>query len=192
MKPRYKPHTAAWRIWNIRYNINAPRRALYSDEYVKQLGYNVSGDKDIDRTTMKQLVPIKQTVAGMCLFLNSGHAFGLINHNDCIAIYEDIQEHLSDWRMAAMQGILPTAFPPIEELRIMEELAMEVYQTSMILQPSSDVGGHIFDQLRNLARRRNRKRFDDYERKRITDERDNLKPYVSIVDEIEQYCLENQ
>lgn len=186
-----KIKTAAWRLWNIPYAINVPRRALYSDEYVKQVGYNVTGDREVDRDYLRQMTLIKQTVAGMCLFLDSGHAFGLVDYKDCNKIYEDIQEHLNDWRVAAMQGILPAAFPPMEELRIMEELAMELYQTAMAMTPKADQGGFIFDQLRGIARRRNKKVYDDYERKRLTDEFNNIRPYQSIVDEIERYCLEN-
>ncbi|MBW6072684.1 hypothetical protein KZ856_37545, partial [Pseudomonas aeruginosa] len=77
----------------------------------------------------------------------------------------------------------------IEDLRLFEALAIEVYELAKKLEPREDVRSQIFDSLVAMNRRRNLASTNKWLQARSEVE-GKLKPYVSIVDQIERYIVE--
>lgn len=183
-------NTAAWRLWNLRYSVQVPQLALYSAEYIRKNGIGITGDKQTDRGRLNMLVSVNQTVAGLALIYNEGHPFSIPTHDDCVQIYSDIQEHLRTWRDCTYSGVHPDSFPPLDDFRLFESIAVEVYSTAQRLEPKKEEArSFIFERIMRLNRRRNLAATDTYMRKRVQDEAGELNPYVSLVDEIEAYIL---
>lgn len=190
IRPLVTSNTAAWRLWNLRYQVMVPQLAMYSAEYIRKNGIGVSGDKQTDRGRLNMLVAVNQTVAGLALIFNEGHPFSIPYHDDCVQIYADIQEHLRTWRDATYSGVHPDSFPPLDDLRLFEAIAVEVYATAQRLEPQKEEArSFIFERIMRLNQRRNLTAANAYLRKRSQDEDGQLTPYVSLVDQIEEYIL---
>ena len=182
-------YTAAWRLFNLRYEVVSPDHAGYSTHYLRNNHINVTGDKQVDRARESQMSRGQQTAAGIAMLMNEGYSVGLVNYKDCVQIYADIQQHLGDWREQTLFHSHPDGFPPIEDLRAFEALAVEVYELAKKLEPREDVRSKIFDSLVEMNRRRNLTSTNKWLRERSETD-GKLKPYVSIVDQIERYVVE--
>lgn len=184
-----KKNTPAWRIWHLQYNVVVPAMASYSAEYIRKNAFNVTGDRKVDKLRLHEKEVVRQTVAGMALIMNEGHAIGLRNYKDCVQIYYDIQAHLGNWHDLTLAGTSVSAFPPLEELRLLEGLAIEVYHSAMSLEPRADNQSKIFDSIIQMNMRRNSIATRKYLNNRVTNHTNTIKPYRSLVDDIEQYVL---
>lgn len=183
---RQKKNTAAWRLFHIKYEVSVPQLFMYGKPYLEKHGYHVSGDNTLDNERLMEPTRVRQTVAGMALLHDEGAPVEIINHRDSVDIYDDIQEHLRNWERLANQGIHPDDLPPIEDLRMFESVAMELHQTAKHYEPNEVTGNVLRDRLMSMNRRRNPVRTERYLRQKIQDEKGELKPYVSIVDNIEK------
>ncbi|ANM44885.1 hypothetical protein KTN4_127 [Pseudomonas phage KTN4] len=182
-------NSAAWRIWNLQYMVQVPMIAGYSAEYLRKNPFNTTGDKKVDRLRTNQLETVRQTAAGLALILAEGHPIGFYKHSDCAQIYHDIQRHFQDWYDLTLMGADPNTFPPIEDLRGLEDLLMEVYFTAMKLEPQVERRSSVFDSIITMNMRRNSMATRKFLDKRVQDQKQNIKPYKSLVDEIEKYVL---
>lgn len=189
-KPLIVRNTAAWRIWNLRFHVQLPMLAQYSTEYMRQNAINVSGDKKLDKLRMNQLVDVRQTCAGLAMILSEGYSISILNRWDCVQMYSDIQEHFRNWLDMTYGGYPPEAFPPIDDLRLLETLALEMHTEAQRLSPKDrEVASRIFEGIDRMNRRRNLAATDKQARERVM-VGNQLKPYNSIIDQIERYILE--
>ena len=183
-------NTAAWRIWNLRFPMKVPMLAQYSNEYIRKNAVNISGDKKLDRMMVNQMVDVNQTCAGLALIISEGYSVSITNRWDCVQIYSDIQEHFRNWLDMTYSGYPPDAFPPIEDLRLLEALALEMHTEAQRLSPKDrEVASRIFDGIERMNRRRNLVAADKHARERSM-AGGQLRPYNSIIDQIEKYILE--
>lgn len=190
MKPLIDRYTAAWRIFNLRYDVMIPELSGYSVEYLRNNYINVSGDKVTDNLRRNSMVRGKQTVAGLAMLMMDGYGFGIIKAEDCIQIYADIQGHLGDWLGQCRGAMDPRDFPPLDEFRALEAIAIEVYEISKKLEPKEDLRNKLYDSLIAMNRTRNLVGTNKWLRDRLV-ENGKVRPYTSIVDEIERYVVEN-
>lgn len=181
-----KRKTAAFRLFHYRYEMRIPQMFMYGPNYIEKHGYHVSGDAALDRLRLSTPNVVKQTPAALAVLHADGCPIDLVNPRDAVPIYEDIQEHLTDWARLAAQGIHPADAPPLEEFRQLEAVAMELYRSAKHYEPKETRGDLLRDRLMDMNRRRNPARTESYLRSKITDSKGNLKPYVSIVDRIEK------
>ncbi|AEH03529.1 hypothetical protein AVT69_gp104 [Pseudomonas phage PhiPA3] len=183
--------TAAWRLFHLQFPAVAPYMAGFSAEYLRDNAINGTGDKYVDRDRQNELVRTSLTAAAMAMLMGQGYTIGLLNFQDCVQIYHDIQQHFADWRDQCVFGAHPSGFPPIEDLRLFEDLALEVHGLAKKLEPAGRNSSHVFDSLLMMARKRNltatNRYFDGLQKND-----GQLKPYVSIVDDIERYVVESQ
>lgn len=183
-------NTAAWRIWNLRFHVKIPTLAQYSAEYLRTNYVGISGDRNLDKLRMNQLVDVKQTCAGLAMIIDEGHAFAITNRWDCVQMYSDIQEHFRNWLDMTYGGYPPDAFPPIDDLRLLERVALEMHSEAQRLSPKDrEIASRIFDGIARMNRRRNLVASDKQARERMM-QGGQLKPYNSMVDQIERYILE--
>lgn len=183
-------NTACWRIFNLIFDVYIPQMAMYSTEYLKSSHINISGDLEIDRLRMNELTMTRMTVAGLSMLVLEGYEYGMARYEDCVQIFSDIQCHLNDWRNQTKMFTHPSDFPPIEELRALESIALSMYKHAMDLNPTTKETSRIFDALVQMNRNRNITSTNKWLKERVT-EMGEYKPYLSIVDEIERYVVEN-
>ena len=139
---------------------------------------------------LNQMVDVRHTCAGLAMVIDEGHPFQIIDRWHCVQMYSDIQEHLRNWLDLTYSGYPVTAFPPIDDLRLLERVALEMHSESQRLQPKDrEVASRIFDGIARMNRRRNLVATDKQERERVM-ANGQIKPYNSIVDQIERYILE--
>lgn len=185
-----KRYTAAWRLFNFRYEMYIPDIYLYGDEYIRKNGLRVSGDSTLDNARKNEPSLCRQTVAGIAQFHYDGCPLILNKPTDAVQIYSDIQEHLRDWERQVIQGIHASDTPPLVEFRMFELVAMELYNTAMFYRPDQEQGtSALRDLIMNLNRSRNLAGTNNYLKSKISAPDGNIKPYVSIVDNIEKELL---
>lgn len=189
MKKRNKIHTAAWRLFNYRYQMLIPQIFFYGEKYLEKHGYAVSGDPELDHHRLLEPHRVMQTPAALAMFHAEGCKVNIVNPKDSVHIYDDIQEHLLDWERFVQQGVHPDDVPPITDFRKFEAVAMELYRMAKHFEPQEKSGSGIRDRLTEMNRRRNPLAVEKKLRSRLMDEDGNLKPYVSIVDRIEKEML---
>lgn len=183
-----KRYTACWRLFNIRYECMATTLTRATSEYMASSNYiaNVTGNKEIDNAINGRYDKTRLSAAAIAMFMGEGHTIGLIHLKDCIQIYFDIQEHLNDWRDQCAFAMHASEFPDIEEFRLLESLALCVYEHSQKLAPRTEHHSRMFDELLNMNRRRNLVSTNKWLKDR-TQDGDEIKPYISIVDDIERF-----
>lgn len=182
-------NTAAWRLWNLRYDVMVPELALYSAEYLSKVGAPRSGNATLDRTRINPMDRTWMTAAGLAIIYAEGNAFSFCNPRESIQMYVDIQKHLQDWQDMTYAGIPPSSFPPISDLRILEAMAVEVHTVVMTIMPQADVRSALMDKLLRFGRARNAGATRRWEQSRVNDANGNIKGYDSKVDRIEQYMF---
>lgn len=185
-----KRNTAAWRLFNLRFAVMIPHGAQYSAEYLKKNAVTVSGDRMVDSMRVSQLERTYMTAAGLAMIIDDGYAISILNIQDCVQIYHDIQEHLNDWCDQTTFSTNVNLFPPLKDFRALETLAIDVYEMAKRLEPREESRSQIFDALINLNRRRNLIATNRWLTHRAKTD-DKFIPYVSIVDNIERYVVEN-
>jgi hypothetical protein len=182
-------NTAAWRIWNLRFHVQIPTLAQYSAEYLRKNYINISGDRSLDKLRMNQLVDVKQTCAGLAMIIAEGYSFSILNRWDCVQMYSDIQEHFRNWLDMTYGGYPPDAFPPISDMRLLETVALEMHSEAQRLAPADrEQASRIFEGINRMNRRRNLAASDKQARDRVM-QGGQLKPYNSMIDQIEKYIL---
>ena len=185
-------NTAAWRLFHLKYPVLVPELSAYSPDYLRSNPLPSTGDRALDDMRESNMVATKHTAAGLAMLLSQGYPFGLLQIKDCVQIYSDIQNHLNDWNDQTLSYIHPNEFPPIDELRMLESLAIEVYVIAKKLEPNESVRSKIIDSLISMNRSRNLVSTNRWLRDRNRDQRTKeIKPYDSIVDKIERYIAEN-
>lgn len=184
-------NTAAWRLFHLRYEVMASPLIRVSTRMLEtgRHHYNITGNKEVDKLANGRFDKTYLNAAAITMLMAEGHTIGLIHLNDCVQIYHDVQEHIQDWRNQCGYATHPDMFPPIEDLRGFESLALEVYEHAQRLEPRTEVRSALFDNLLNMNRRRNLTSTNKWLRDR-TQDGSEIKPYVSLVDEIERTVAE--
>lgn len=186
-----KRYTPAWRLFNLRYKCMASNLVEVSTEYLAsgRAVMNVTGDKLVDTLAVGRMEYKNMTAAALAMNMAEGHPVAITQLKDCVQMYADIQDHLYDHLQAAKAALHIDDLPPIEDLRAFESLALEVYRVAKKLEPRPDVKSSIFDNLVEMSRRRNLLATNRH-LKALDDRDGQLKPYVSIVDDIERHLAE--
>lgn len=184
-------YTAAWRLFNLRYECMASPLIQVSTEYLASGRHHhyVTGDREVDKLANGRLDKTYLNAAAIAMFIAEGHSIGLIRVNDCVQIFHDVQEHLNDWRDQCNYASHVNMFPELEELRMFEALALEVYHYAQKLEPRTEHRSALFDSLLNMNRRRNLVSTNKWLQQRTSDGTE-IRPYVSIVDDIERFVAE--
>lgn len=186
-----KRYTPAWRLFHLQYKVMATNLVEVMTEYLAtgRAVMNITGNKTVDTLAGGRMEYKNMTAAAMAMNMAEGHPIAITQLKDCVQMYADIQDHLHDHFQAAKVALHIDEVPPIEDLRSFEALALEVYRTAKKLEPRPELQSSIFDNLVEMSRRRNLMATN--RSLRAMDERDgNLKPYVSIVDDIERHIAE--
>lgn len=185
-----KRYTPAWRLFNLRFKCMATNLVEVTSEYLAtgNVVMNITGDKQVDALSSGRMEIKNLTAAAIAMFMDEGHSIAITNMYDCIQMYNDIQDHLHNHLQASRSAFHKDDLPPIEELRQFEALALEVYKTAKRLEPRASNTGRgtsVFDSFIEMSRRRNLVATNRFLKGQSESGDGNLKPYISIVDDIE-------
>lgn len=187
-----KRYTPAWRLFNLRFKCLATNLIEVTSDYLAtgNVIMNVSGDPTVDKLASGRMEIKNLTAAAIAMFMDEGHAIAITDMYDCVQIYNDIQDHLHNHLQASRQAFHKDELAPIEEYRMFEALALEVYQTAKRLEPKAEkLQGGVFDSFIEMSRRRNLIATNKF-LKSQNETDGQIKPYISIVDDIEANIAE--
>lgn len=179
-------NTAAQHIFHERYRVLIPRHFMYSAEYIRKVGYGASGNAGVDRMASSNLEAMNQTIAGLAILHFQGAELLLLDENDCVPIYKAIVRHLVDWRDFSSHGLNPDQCPPIEDFRALEEIAIQFHIRAQELEPIAQPNSRLWDAVQAMNRSASRMVWN---RTQSRDAEGSIKPYLSIVDDIEKNLL---
>lgn len=176
-------NTAAKHIFRKKYQVYVPRTFLYGPEYLRKVGYDVSGDPQVDRMAANSLTRVNQTIAGWAILHSQGAELILADEKDCIDIYKAITQHLRDWLDFSTMGIAPQYCPPIEDFRALECIAQHFHVRVQELEPTPQITSGLKEALLSMNRGVTRTSFN---RSRSQTEEGAIKPYTNLCDDIER------
>lgn len=104
-----------------------PQHHLYDEQWLKQVGVPTSGDRNIDRELANSEILCQLTIAEMAEKFANGATLTLEDPKKSVEIYETINEHIGDWRQISSNPLGMEEIP-VEDLRMLEELAIEIYK----------------------------------------------------------------
>lgn len=113
-------------LWEDLYPARIPWVDDLPDNYLKEFGLPLSGDRDVDQTVYRQWNRVEISIDSMIEKYKRGITVRIINHDDTKTIYDAITHHLNLWKRLISNGT-NVGIAPIEELILMDEFAGVVY-----------------------------------------------------------------
>lgn len=119
--------SAAWKLFNYRFNCKVKQIHMTPNWVFTDYGVLSSGNADIDREIMDANVDYLLTAMDMAIIAGRGVNIIISDPADCVAIYEIVSQHLSDW-VDALENNPHINRGPIEDLQKFDILATIVWQ----------------------------------------------------------------
>ena len=133
-----KKHTAAWRLFNVRYEVFIPRLFGYSKEYLESNSIPISGNSAIDGGALSVREPVFKTGAALAMFTDMGLELAPESFkypDDSIKLYKDIYEHLTAWHKVLVEDMNSWRSPPIKDFESFDDLAECLHRYFIVLAP---------------------------------------------------------
>lgn len=150
--------SAAYQIFHRYFKCWMPQHHLYDRQFMETFGIPTSSDRDVDRELANSDTLCQLTVAEMAQHLNNGANLTLEDPKDSVVIYKLIQEHMRDWQ-AIVSDTFNTTEPPIDDLKMLDELAAEVFKIAHHYIEKDDGGSRLFNKLSSMESKRAMSRF---------------------------------
>ena len=174
--------SAANYLFTERFEVLIPRSFMYGENYVKKVGYAVTGDPTVDRMQANNLERQKQTIVGLAYLFWQGAEPLLVNEADKVPIYKAIIQHLTDWRDFSHHGINQAYCPPMADFHALENLAQYFHHRVQEMEPVAQTKDRMRDTIMGMNRTGQRSMLRE-----STRNRDNtIRPFVSLVEDIER------
>lgn len=148
-----KHHSAAYKIFHYFVETLIPQMYLYSQEYVEKFGLYTSGDESVDAAAYQNMVKINLTVIQMAQYAEQGASIALVNPDESKQIYGWILEHINDWQDEVNRDPGLRDQVPVEDLRVLESLAQQIYPMARQHVQVDISGSRLFRSLDRLSRR---------------------------------------
>lgn len=122
---RNERETAAWKIFNKMFYVAIPNLHLYSEDFIRQVGIHAP-DSQMQRDLLNQPRRVSMTLANIINHRENGASVTFLAPSGGKEAFDLITEHLTDW-VTIMKGHLNFEKPPLVDLEMMENFAMELY-----------------------------------------------------------------
>jgi hypothetical protein len=138
--PTAEQQSAAFRLFYVQYRARIARIHLESAKYTEQRAAEGNEYRGAGRAVAQELITVDIAPAYMAEFFAEGATIHLINPKDAMPIYNDIHQHLRDWREYQRTRIHGAAVPE-DDLRAMDAFAAAIYPYARhdIKQSGSDL-----------------------------------------------------
>lgn len=173
--------TAAYRLFYLKYDVVAPRRALMTKFELEVLGFPITGDPEIDANPDGGLDKARLSVMEMAQIYNRGISFGIVDQEEVLLIYNDIQQHLSDWQHALDRFDCRNRCP-IVSLELFEQLAADLHHYAAAHLDGRSAEINALSAIMMVGRNRTTHKHHDF----------LVEPYVSTVDQIKRRMAAEQ
>lgn len=145
-------HTPAYKIFRYPFRCRVAAMHMVSQQYMEELGLVTTGDRETDLQLLRAPRDVQLTVAQMAVFFHEGVSMQLHDpQQDSVKIYEMLVDHLNDWRMRVNMSPHEVSNEVVEDLRMLDALAMEVYKTAKIYLPAKFQESKLFRRLGGLG-----------------------------------------
>lgn len=183
---RYR--TAAWRLFHLQYKVSFPVSFLTTSNYDEKVGYAGTGDRELDALRRNAFTTTYRVGAGIAMLANEGCPILIDGVDNEVLLYNDLRQHLFDWRAAVFDNI-HYSLVPLVDLQVMEYLAEALHERASTHNPVVAQESGIHDALVQLSLTRNPLRVRHRSKMRNLDSNGFIKPYEPIVPVIEQALL---
>lgn len=145
-------HTPAYKIFRYPFRCRVAAMHMVSQQYMEELGLTTTGDRETDLQLLKAPRDVQLTVAQMAVFFHDGVSIQLNNPpEDSIKIYGMLVDHLNDWKTRVNMSPHEVSNEVVEDLRMLDALAMEVYKTAKQYLPATFEESKLFRRLGGLG-----------------------------------------
>lgn len=162
-------HTAAYKIFHYYFRCYIAQHQLYSKEYLKNVGVPITGNKTIDSAMANSKTLAQMTIMEMAVHLDNGANLTLEDPRKSVEIYQIIREHLTNWQRQVQTSIVISE-APVEDLRMLDKLASEVYKIAKGYMKNAPIQSGLFGKLRAMEQRRGITKHDSEPVKRTIPE----------------------
>lgn len=136
-------------IFDRRYLCSIAQVDLVNEEEIRERGIVHSGDKEVDRMMMSQMVSVYLPIADIAEHLANGSNIRVTRENAKI-IYDSIGRHLNAWAYFIKHSI-NTRIAPIDDLRKLDQLAQHLFKFLRYdVKDNADHESEIIRRLRQL------------------------------------------
>lgn len=147
-----KRQTAAWKLTHANWRFSVPMYQFRTQEYFDSVGVGISGDKAVDKESLKQRVETSETLLEIARRHEQDHDIRLFNPKDSISMYEILREHLDNWSRGLRDDRnLDVDEQTLEELEMLDQLAADIYLVARRYKPDIRERKSIVNRLKNLG-----------------------------------------
>lgn len=173
--------TPAYRLFFLKYDVVAPRRALMSKFELEVIGFPITGDPELDADIDGGLDKARLSVMEMANIYNRGINFGIVDPEETLLIYNDIQQHLYDWQRALDRFDCRNRCPLVS-LELFEQLARDLHPYAAAHLDNRPVELQTLNSILMVGRSQTGIAELDF----------LVEPYVSVVDQIKRKMANEQ
>lgn len=139
--------TVCQKLFYNRYLCRVPNIFFHRKEELEEVGMLSSGNKDIDRALVHQRRDVYLSPVQMVLLSSEGAPIQLANPREAVEIYQNLKQHLDNWRILTEQ-VLNAPEPPVDDLRKMDQFAASIYWiASQFTTEKLDASNSIFTRM---------------------------------------------
>ena len=140
----------AWYIFNQKFMCRVRFIDTLSTDYIKIFGMPSIFDKHEDRATANELNEYYLTIAQIAEYFKRGINVRVVKEKDTKEIYERISQHLEAWK-EELRTTFNIKDAPIDDLILLDELAVAVYQHAKHHFTREFVSSSLFNALTSVA-----------------------------------------
>lgn len=131
---------ASVRIFKDLFEIDIPMHFLYEANYLKTHNPMLDDNGEMNLEAALAKTRIRLPIAGIVQHYIEGSEMEFVNPNDTYTIYTIIMQHLNDWYTIVTSDFV-SEFPPMAELRSLEQLAEGLHLYAQTYKPDTTLGG---------------------------------------------------
>lgn len=145
-------HTPAYKIFRYPFRCQVAAMHMISQEYMEKLGIVTTGDQETDLQLLRAPRDVQLTIAQMAEMYYEGVSIQLYNPvEDSVKIYTILVDHLNDWKQRVALSPHLVKDSVVEDLKKLDELAIEVYKTAKMYLPKTFEQSKLFRRLGGLG-----------------------------------------
>lgn len=123
----YEQRGTRWYIWNELFAVKIPFIHVFSLDDIEHFGMPSCGDQRQDQLAAQELQQVMIPIVKMAELFDRGVGVHVVNYSDTKRIYDLITNHLEAAK-AYMTTSLNVKDVPIDDLKLLDRLAMSVYE----------------------------------------------------------------
>lgn len=138
--------TAAWKLFNLRFPVRIPEKALHCKKSLDLGLLKTTGDSETDQVILDRSRRVHLCTAGIAEHFSRGTDVRVDSYSIMGEMYYIIKEHLLDW-CGILENDMNVIAPPVEDFYILDDFARHLHSFKMMFS-NKEVRSNLF--LRNF------------------------------------------